>query len=175
MQQNNWYTWLPLAQYTKNSWPSVTTKKAPFELLMGYTLRVHQPERSTDIPTLRRRLDHIKEARKAAQEAQHKVQETWIKDKPYKPFVLGDKVWLEGTNLKLPANLTQKLSPRQYRPFEVAAIISKSAYRLKLPPTWLLRFKGLKVRCACNSKWRGLYVIWVLPCIAWRDWHPIRV
>jgi len=36
MQQNNWHTWLPLAQYTKNSWPSATTKKAPFELLMGY-------------------------------------------------------------------------------------------------------------------------------------------
>jgi len=103
---------------------------------MGYTPRIHQPERSTDIPTLRKRLNHIKEAREAAQEVQRKAQETWIKDKPYKPFALGDKVWLEGTNLKLPANLTQKLSPRQYRPFEVATTISKSAYRLKLPPTW---------------------------------------
>ena len=103
---------------------------------MGYTPCIHQPERSTDVPTLGKRLNHIKEAREAAQEAQCKAQETWIKNKPYKPFVLGDKVWLEGTNLKLPANLTQKLSPRRYGPFEVAAIISKSTYRLKLPPTW---------------------------------------
>jgi len=51
-QQNNWHTWLPLAQYTKNSWPSATTKKAPFDLIMGYTPQVHQPSRTSDIPTL---------------------------------------------------------------------------------------------------------------------------
>jgi len=79
-QQNNWHTWLPLAQYTKNLWPSATTKKAPFDLIMGYTPCIHQPIRSTEIPTLRRQLDHIKEAREAAQEAQHKAQESWIKD-----------------------------------------------------------------------------------------------
>jgi len=51
-QQNNWHAWLPLAQYMKNSWPSATTKKAPFDLLIGYTPCVYQPTRSTDIPTL---------------------------------------------------------------------------------------------------------------------------
>jgi hypothetical protein len=42
-QQNHWHAWLPLAQYTKNSWPSATTKKAPYDLLIGYTPRIHQP------------------------------------------------------------------------------------------------------------------------------------
>ena len=51
-QQNNWHAWLPLAQYMKNSWPSATTKKAPFDLLIGYTPCIYQPTRSTDIPTL---------------------------------------------------------------------------------------------------------------------------
>jgi len=51
-QQNNWHTWLPLAQYTKNSWPSATTKKTPFDLLIGYTPQIHQPTRKTDIPSL---------------------------------------------------------------------------------------------------------------------------
>ena len=51
-QQNNWHTWLPIAQYTKNSWPSAMTKKPPFDLLIGYTPRVHQPTRATNIPTL---------------------------------------------------------------------------------------------------------------------------
>jgi hypothetical protein len=100
-------------QYTKNSWPSATTKKAPFDLLIGYTPSVHQPTRTTDIPTLNQQLSSIKEARQATQEAQCKVQETWIKDKPhFKLFSIGESVWLEGTNLKLPANLTSKLSPR---------------------------------------------------------------
>jgi len=112
-QQNNWHTWLPLAQYTKNSWPSATTKKAPFDLLVGYTPCIHQPTRSTNIPTLEKCLTNIKEAREAAQEAQCKVQDSWIKQKPrYKPFTIGDRVWLEGTNLNLPANVTPKLSPR---------------------------------------------------------------
>jgi hypothetical protein len=65
------------------------------------------------------------------------VQETWIKDKPcFKPFSIGENVWLEGTNLKLPANLTSKLSPRQYGPFKVVAIISPITYQIKLPPHW---------------------------------------
>jgi len=79
----------------------------------------------------------IEEARKAAQEAQHKVQESWIKEKPqYIPFSVGSKVWLEGTNLQLPSNTTPKLSPRRYGPFKVVSQISKVAYKLKLPSTW---------------------------------------
>ena len=51
-QQDNWHEWLPLAQYTKNSWPSATTKKTPFDLLIGYTPQIHQPTRKTNIPSL---------------------------------------------------------------------------------------------------------------------------
>jgi hypothetical protein len=52
------------------------------------------------------------------------------------PFAVSSKVWLEATNLKLPSNLTLKLAPRQYRPFEVVAQISKVAYKLSLPSHW---------------------------------------
>jgi hypothetical protein len=52
------------------------------------------------------------------------------------PPSVGSKVWLEGTNLRLPSNLTPKLAPKWYRPFEVAAQISKVAYKLRLPPSW---------------------------------------
>jgi len=136
-QQNNWHAWLPLAQYTKNSWPSAMTKKTPFDLLIGYTLQIHQPTRKTDIPSLEQRLSAIDEARKAAQEAQRKAQESWIKECPrHSPFPVKSKVWLEGTNLRLPSNITPKLSPRRYGPFEVVSQISKVAYKIKLPPTW---------------------------------------
>jgi len=136
-QQNNWHAWLPLAQYTKNSWPSATTKKTPYDLLIGYTPQVHQPTRKTTIPSLEQRLLSIEDARKAAQEAQRKAQESWIKEKPrYVPFTVGSKVWLEGTNLRLPSNTTSKLSPRRYGPFKVVSQISKVAYKLELPSTW---------------------------------------
>jgi len=136
-QQNNWHAWLPLAQYTKNSWPSATTKKIPFDLLIGYTPQIHQPTRKTDIPSLEQQLSAINEAREAAQEAQRKAQESWIKERPHhSPFPIKSKVWLEGTNLRLPSNITPKLSPRRYGPFEVVSQISKVAYKIKLPPTW---------------------------------------
>ena len=51
-KQNSWHTWLPLMQYTKNSWPSSTTKRTPFDLLFGYTPDIHQPTRKTNIPAL---------------------------------------------------------------------------------------------------------------------------
>ena len=68
-QQDNWHTWLPLAQYTKNSWPSATTKKTPFDLLIGYTPQIHQPTRKTNVPSLEQRLIAITEARSPTQEA----------------------------------------------------------------------------------------------------------
>jgi len=49
---------------------------------------------------------------------------------------MGLKVWLEGTNLKLPSNITPKLSPRRYGPFKVVSQISKVTYKLELPSTW---------------------------------------
>ena len=65
------------------------------------------------------------------------MQESWVKDRPcFKPFSIGEQVWLEGTNLKLPVNLTSKLSPRQYGPFKVVTIISPVAYQIELPPQW---------------------------------------
>ena len=65
------------------------------------------------------------------------MQESWIKERPrHSPFPVGLKVWLEGTNLRLPSNVTPKLSPRRYRPFKVVFQVSKVAYHLKLPPSW---------------------------------------
>jgi len=136
-QQDNWHAWLPLAQYVKNSWPSATTKKTPFDLLIGYTPRIHQPTRKTDIPSFQQRLSLIEETRKAAQEAQYKAQESWITDKPrHKPFSIGTQVWLEGTNLKLPSNITPKLAPRRYGPFKVVSQVLPVAYKLQLPQNW---------------------------------------
>jgi Chromo (CHRromatin Organisation MOdifier) domain len=53
----------------------------------------------------------------------------------FKEFTTGDRVWLEGKNLKQ-LEETPKLSPRQYGPFRVAAKISHVAYQLDLPPSW---------------------------------------
>jgi Integrase zinc binding domain/Chromo (CHRromatin Organisation MOdifier) domain len=134
-KQDQWAHWLPIAQYTKNSWPHATTKKMPYDLILGYTPTAHQPTRQTDIPDLNKRIKDTQLARKEAQEAMSKAQERLIKGTKFKGYEVGQKVWLEGTNIKRPYD-SPKLSPKRYGPFEVVAKISHMAYRLRLPETW---------------------------------------
>jgi hypothetical protein len=49
-EQDNWVDLLPLAQYSLNSWLNATTKKAPYELLLGYIPQVHQTASVTITP-----------------------------------------------------------------------------------------------------------------------------
>jgi hypothetical protein len=64
-----------------------------------------------------------------------KVQEGLVKVTKFKGYEEGEKVWLEGTNIKRPYD-SPKLSPKQYGPFEVVAKISPVEYKLQLPDTW---------------------------------------
>ena len=57
------------------------------------------------------------------------------KETKYRPFKEGERVWLEGTHLKLPYK-TMKLAPRRYGPFHITAKVSDVAYRLKIPDKW---------------------------------------
>lgn len=133
--QNSWARWLPFAQYARNSWPSSTIKKTLYELILGYMPTVYQPNRMTTVPGVSDRLQKIKEHREAALEALLRAQEKMSKEMKYKPFKENEKVWLEGTHLKLPYS-TMKLAPRQYGPFKVVAKISDVTYRLDLPKGW---------------------------------------
>src|SRR5487761_1339764 len=133
--QTQWSQWLPLAQYTRNSWPSSTTKKSPYELLIGYVPQAHQPSRIPSLPSIQERLKEIQKARSAAQEAMHKEQDRLTKPKRHHQYQEGQKVWLEGTNLKLPYE-TAKLAPRRYGPFKVVAKIAETSYQLELPTGW---------------------------------------
>jgi RNase H-like domain found in reverse transcriptase/Integrase zinc binding domain len=83
--QHSWAEWLPLAQYTRNSWPSSTMKKTPYELILGYTPHVHQPMRATMVPGVTTRLQQIKDHRTIAQD--HMTKET-----KYRPFKEGERV-----------------------------------------------------------------------------------
>ena len=53
----------------------------------------------------------------------------------YKEFITGQKVWLEGSNLKR-ASGTPKLSPKRYGPFPIQKKISHVAYQLQIPEHW---------------------------------------
>jgi hypothetical protein len=133
--QDNWREWLPVVQYIINSRPSATTKASPYELWMGYTPQTHQPTRPSQLPHFERRKLELYQARKAAQNAMTQAQSLWEKKTTYTEYQKGDKVWLEGKNLKT-THPTNKLRDKRFGPFLVSEVLGKVNYRLDLPPNW---------------------------------------
>jgi|SRR5712672_2635475 len=94
-----------------NVWPSETTKKAPFELWMGYISHALLPERPSEVPRVKWYEGRFKEARRQALEAMKRSQGLWIKGIKFQPYQKDDLVWLDAKNLK-----TTKLHPLRYGP-----------------------------------------------------------
>jgi transposase InsO family protein len=111
-QQNDWVSWLPLAQYAHNSWPNATTKKAPFELIMGHIPHVHQTTRTSTSPSAEARLQNVTEARQQVAEAIRQSQELITRTPTrFTPYCVGDKVWLDAKNLNT-SHPSAKLGPK---------------------------------------------------------------
>ena len=53
----------------------------------------------------------------------------------FQGFNVGDKVWLDGTNLRL-SHSSKKLAAKRYGPFTVTRVISPVVYRLALLSSW---------------------------------------
>src|SRR6266436_5032660 len=133
--QTDWSKWLPLAQYTHNTWPSTATGKSPFELIMGHVPYAHVGKTHSLAPAVDSRLAQTKAMRQAAQQAITHAQQITIRATKYKPFEEGQKVWLEATHLKT-THPTTKLSPRRYGPFEITKKLSHVVYQLCIPQQW---------------------------------------
>ena len=115
-----------------NAQPSSMTKKAPFEALMGYIPAVHQHAPITRFQNTSDRLEAIKLIRREAQSHMTHAQELLTKTNRFQPYTLGQKVWLEATNLKT-SHLMVKLQAKCYGPFSITNVISHVAYQLNLP------------------------------------------
>jgi hypothetical protein len=94
-KQKNWAPYLPIAQFAHNNWPSDTTRKSPFFLLMGCNPRADWVHATSPIPRVTLRLEQMKEARVQAREAMIKAQQSWIKHRDTPKYKEGDLVWLE--------------------------------------------------------------------------------
>jgi hypothetical protein len=76
----------------------------------------------------------ITQARKDAAEALHRSQAIELPSS-FVPYNKGDLVWLEGKNLHT-THPSAKLAPRRFGPFLVTDTISRTSFRIKLPPSW---------------------------------------
>jgi hypothetical protein len=134
-KQKNWAPYLPIAQFAHNNWPSDTTRKSPFFLLMVFNPRADWVHATSLIPRVMLHLEQIKEARVQAREAMIKAQQSWVKHRDTPKYKEGDLVWLEGKNLRI-NQPTAKLAPRRHGPFKIIQVMSAVNYRLELPTQW---------------------------------------
>ena len=134
-QQDDWVTYLPMAEFAHNNWRSETTRESPFHLLMGYHPRADWSSAQTTMPQVTKRLDQLKEARKTAQELMTRAQTLWIKHKTTPKYEEGDMVWLDGRNIKT-EQPAAKLAPRRHGPFPINQVMSPVTYQLELPKQW---------------------------------------
>jgi hypothetical protein len=117
-------------------------KKMPFDLLMGYMPRLHVSASQSHILEATNCQDRLLMAHTTALTAIRNTQQMLLKHVLRKkgqchfhPFIVGQKVWLEGTNLKT-SHLTKKFTPKHYGPFPITDVISPVVYCLTLPPSW---------------------------------------
>ena len=78
-RQDNWYAYLPLAEFAHNNWPNETTGESPFFVLYGFNPRADWIDKPSPIPQVALRLDQFKRARQRAQELMVKAQRSWVK------------------------------------------------------------------------------------------------
>jgi hypothetical protein len=134
-KQKNWAPYLPIAQFAHNNWPSDTTRKSPFFLLMGFNPCADWVHATSPIPKVNMRLEQLKEARDQARRHMIKAQQSWVKHRETPKYKEGDQVWLEGKNLCI-NQPTVKLVPRWHGPFKITQVMSAVNYRLELPTQW---------------------------------------
>jgi hypothetical protein len=117
--------------------PNSTTKKSPFELIIGFIPRAHQVLQTHEVSKLAEQSTYINKLQLVAQTAIKKAQKLMTKqqEKNFTLYKSGDKVWLKGTNITM-THSASKLAPRWHKPFEITNMISKVVYKLKLPPSW---------------------------------------
>jgi hypothetical protein len=131
-KQKNWAPYLPIAQFVHNNWPSNTTRKSPFFLLMGFNPRVDWVRATSPIPRVTLHLEQLKEAQVQAHNAMIKAQQSWVKHRDTPKYKEGNLVWLEGKNLHI-NQPTAKLAPRQHGLFKIIQVMSDVNYHLELP------------------------------------------
>ena len=132
-QQDDWSDWLTVATAVHNHFENATTQVTPIEALLGYLPRLDYSGPPSMNERAEERTINAHQKRVQAKEAINR----WAGKQPKAKFGAGDRVWLEGKNLKLPyQNL--KLAPKRYGPFKINRVISPVAYQLELPPSWTI-------------------------------------
>ena len=140
-QLDNWYTLLPLAEFTYNNTPSATTGISPFFANKGYhpNLIIH-PEQDLAWSCARDlvvNLDELhQELKSAISEAQLRYQgPADAKRSPAPNFTVGEQAFIKAKFFRT-TRPSHKLSNKFLGPFEILAKAGTHSFTLQLPDTF---------------------------------------
>ncbi|MBW0473245.1 hypothetical protein O181_012960 [Austropuccinia psidii MF-1] len=137
--EDDWHSWLPLAEFSYNNAEHSSTKKSTFFTIYGRnpTFESIHISQDTSSGKLSTRLQSVQQVVKEELESEIKCFKNYAdRNRAVPPdFQHWDKVWLASKNIKT-TRPTKKLSERWLGPFEVLKKIGSHAYHLKLPLQW---------------------------------------
>ncbi|MBW0558370.1 hypothetical protein O181_098085 [Austropuccinia psidii MF-1] len=121
--QDDWNTWLPLAEFAYNSSDHCLTKQSPFSTVYGRDPHFD----SVQIKSVQ------KDVKRELEVAIDRFERYADKSRASPPvFNPGDMVWLSSKNIES-TRPTKKLSERWLGPFPILKKVRTHAYHLKLP------------------------------------------
>ncbi|MBW0523491.1 hypothetical protein O181_063206 [Austropuccinia psidii MF-1] len=137
--QDDWNTWLPLAEFAYNNSDHSSTKQPPFFTVYGRDPQFYSAQITQDNPAgkLSTKIQSAQQYVKREIEASiNRFKRNADKSRASPPvFNPGDMVWLSSKNIRSTRPI-KKLSERWLAPFPILNKISIHAYHLKLPFQW---------------------------------------
>jgi hypothetical protein len=135
-QPNDWSKWLTIASAVHNDRVNSTLKMTPNQALLGYRPILYPNQvLGTNNQEAEARIDDLLQRRVQAMVAINQSARAGEIRKDM--FQVGEQVWLEANNLKLPYQ-TSKLAPKCQGPFKIIRKISSVAYQIELPESWAI-------------------------------------
>ena len=138
-RQDDWDSYLDLAEFAINEAVSTSTGYSPFYLAYGQHPRTPLDLAAADIlvpaaqSTAQEMADTLQHARAKLEEARVRMAQQANARRREVSFQVGDMVRLSTVNLTLPSTMSRKLAARFVGPFKVDKIINPVTYRLRLP------------------------------------------
>ncbi|MBW0576998.1 hypothetical protein O181_116713 [Austropuccinia psidii MF-1] len=137
--QNDWNTWLPLAEFAYNNSDHLSTKQPPFFTVYGRDPHFDSVHITQDTPAgkLSTEIQSVpQDVKGELKVAINRLKRYADKSRASPPvFNPGDMVWLSCKNINS-SRPTKKLSERWLGPFLMLDKVSTYAYHLKLPSQW---------------------------------------
>ena len=143
-KQDQWDEYLPAAEFAYNNSKQASTGFTPFELDTGcHPITPAASIVPTKVPAANEYVEHwnyiMKAAREALEQAQERQKKYADQHRRHIEFKVGDEVLLSAKNINTPVDRhrpTQKLVPKFIGPYRIAKVISPTAYKLELPPSF---------------------------------------